>query len=320
MKRLSLFFRELGKEIFEVTLTLFKIMIPIIFLMKLFEEIGGIDVLSHALHPIMSLVGLPSEMGIVWATALLTNNYAGVAVLLNLGVPLTIAQASVLGSMMLLAHSIPIEGAVAKKAGVSWWSTILLRVGGSLLFGWILHLIYQYGNYLDQPAIVLWQPDSITDPHWSNWLLGQVESLFMIMAVVSVLLFALKVLKLLGIEKLMAILLSPLFRVLGISREATNLTIIGVTLGISFGGGLLINEAKKGHIPARDVFTAVMLLNLLHSLIEDTVLILMIGADFYAIFWGRLVFAVVLVSIIAMLVRKVDERFCEKYFYRSVCG
>ncbi len=295
-------------------------MIPIIFLMKLFEEIGGIDVLSHALHPIMSLVGLPSEMGIVWATALLTNNYAGVAVLLNLGVPLTIAQASVLGSMMLLAHSIPIEGAVAKKAGVSWWSTILLRVGGSLLFGWILHLIYQYGNYLDQPAIVLWQPDSITDPHWSNWLLGQVESLFMIMAVVSVLLFALKVLKLLGIEKLMAILLSPLFRVLGISREATNLTIIGVTLGISFGGGLLINEAKKGHIPARDVFTAVMLLNLLHSLIEDTVLILMIGADFYAIFWGRLVFAVVLVSIIAMLVRKVDERFCEKYFYRSVCG
>lgn len=318
MKRVNQFFIELGKEIFEVTLTLFKIMIPVIIVMKVVEEVGGIDLLSHCLSPLMSLVGLPSEMGIVWATTLLTNNYAGVAVLLNLGVPLTIAQASIIGSMMLLAHSIPIEGAIAKKAGVSWWSTILIRVGGSLLFGWILFQIYQYGGYLEQPAVPLWQPDSISDPNWLDWTLGQVENLFMIVVVVSVLLFALKLLKLMGIEKLMAILLRPLFRILGISQQATNLTIIGVTLGISFGGGLLINEAEKGHIPARDVFTAVMLLNLLHSLIEDTLLILVIGADFYAIFWGRLIFSVVLVSIIALAMRKLDDSVCEKYFYRSV--
>ena len=72
MKRVNQFFIELGKEIFEVTLTLFKIMIPVIIVMKVVEEVGGIDLLSHCLSPLMSLVGLPSEMGIVWATTLLT--------------------------------------------------------------------------------------------------------------------------------------------------------------------------------------------------------------------------------------------------------
>ena len=116
----------------------------------------------------------------------------------------------------------------------------------------------------------------------------------------------------------MAILLKPFLRILGISKEATNLTIIGITLGLSFGGGLLISEAKRGHIAARDVFTAIILLNLLHSLIEDTLLIMLIGADFYTIFWGRLVFSVLVVALIAQLIKRLDENFCEHYFYRSV--
>ena len=116
----------------------------------------------------------------------------------------------------------------------------------------------------------------------------------------------------------MAILLRPFLRLLGISKDATNLTIIGITLGLSFGGGLLINEAKKGHISARDVFTAIMLLNLLHSLIEDTLLIMLIGADFYTIFWGRLVFSVLVIALISNVIKRMNPRTCERYFYRDV--
>lgn len=45
---------------------------------------------------------------------------------------LTVAQVSVLGTMMLLAHALPIEGAVAKLTGVSWRVTLALRIGGGL--------------------------------------------------------------------------------------------------------------------------------------------------------------------------------------------
>ncbi|MCZ4308137.1 hypothetical protein [Vibrio atlanticus] len=318
MKSTYQFFKELLKEIFDVTSTLFRIMIPIIILIKVVEELGGIMILSEWLSPIMESVGLPKEMGLVWATTILTNIYAGLIILINSDVPLTVAQASILGSMMLLAHSLPIEGAIAKKAGVNWLATLSVRVGGGLVLAWLLNLSYQYGDWLNYPATVLWQPEVSGDTSYLGWALEQFKNFAVIFMVISALLLLLKILKVLGIEKLMAVLLRPLLRVLGISKDATNLTIIGITLGLSFGGGLLINEAKKGHISARDVFTAIMLLNLLHSLIEDTLLILLIGADFYTIFWGRLVFSVLVVAVISNVIKRMNPSTCERYFYRDV--
>ncbi|MFM2607351.1 hypothetical protein AAFX30_06935 [Vibrio chagasii] len=318
MKSTYQFFKELSKEIFDVTSTLFRIMIPIIIVIKVVEELGGIVILSEWLSPIMESVGLPKEMGLVWATTILTNIYAGLIILINSDVSLTVAQASVLGSMMLLAHSLPIEGAIAKKAGVSWLATLSVRVGGSLVLAWLLNLSYQYGDLLNYPATVLWQPEVSSDNSYIGWAIEQLKNFAVIFMVISALLLLLKVLKVLGIEKLMALLLRPFLRLLGISKDATNLTIIGITLGLSFGGGLLINEAKKGHIAARDVFTAIMLLNLLHSLIEDTLLILLIGADFYTIFWGRIVFSVLIVALISHAIKRVKPTICERYFYRDV--
>ncbi|MDN3616709.1 hypothetical protein ACFFUS_09910 [Vibrio gallaecicus] len=318
MQPIQLFFKELIRDIFDVTYTLFKIMIPIILVIKVVEELGGIVLLSSWLSPIMELVGLPKELGLVWATTMLTNIYAGIIVFINLDMPLTVAQASILGSMMLLAHSLPIEAAIAKKAGVNLAGTLFVRIGGSLFFAWLLNLTYQTGGFLSEHAVILWQPETVTNTSYLAWAVSQVKNFAVIFLVISALLFLLKILKLLGIEKLMAVLLRPFLRILGISKEATNLTIIGVTLGLSFGGGLLINEAKRGHIAARDVFTAIMLLNLLHSLIEDTLLIMLIGADFNTIFWGRLVFSVVVVALISLGLRKLSDQTCEKYFYRSV--
>ena len=318
MQAVRTFFKELTRDIFDVTFTLFKIMLPIIIFIKVIEEMGGIVLLSEWLSPMMELVGLPKELGLVWATTMLTNIYAGIIVFINLDMPLSVAQVSILGSMMLLAHSLPIEAAIAKKAGVNLIVTLVIRIGGSLLLAWLLNISYQFGEFLNQPAVTLWQPETSTDTGYLSWGLDQLKNFGVIFIVIAALLFTLKVLKILGVEKLMAILLRPFLRILGISKEATNLTIIGITLGLSFGGGLLISEAKRGHIAARDVFTAIILLNLLHSLIEDTLLIMLIGADFYTIFWGRLVFSVLVVALIAQLIKRLDENFCERYFYRSV--
>ena len=320
MRKFQNFFSELWREIFDVTWTLYKLMIPIIIVIKIVEEMGGITLLSEWLSPLMSFVGLPSEMGLVWATTLLTNIYAGLLVFMNTNAELSVAQVSVLGSLMLIAHSLPIEAAVAKRAGVSVLATMILRLGGGLLFAWILHQTYTWGGLLEQTAQVIWAPDLNSEQTYLEWAWSQVESLFMIFIIIAVLLFTLKVLKMLGIEKLIAIALRPVLRVLGISPEATNMTIVGMTLGISFGGGLLINEANKGHIPARDIFTAIMLLNLVHSMIEDTILIMLIGADFITIFWGRLLFGLIVVALISHALKRISDVTCEKYLYKSLNG
>lgn len=209
MKSTYQFFKELLKEIFDVTSTLFRITIPIIIVIKVVEELGGIVIFSEWLSPIMESVGLPKEMGLVWATTILTNIYAGLIILINSDVPLTVAQASVLGSMMLLAHSLPIEGAIAKKAGVSWLATLSVRVGGSLVLAWLLNIGYQYGDLLNYPATVLWQPEVSSDRSYIGWAIGQLKNFTVIFMVISALLLLLKTLKVLGIEKLMAMLLRP---------------------------------------------------------------------------------------------------------------
>ncbi|MCC2522189.1 hypothetical protein [Vibrio coralliilyticus] len=318
MEKLQSFFHDLFKEIIDVTWTLYKVMIPIIIVIKVVEELGGVALLSEWLSPLMNFVGLPDEMGLVWATTLLTNMYAGLLIFMSTNSELTVAQVSILGSLMLIAHSIPIEAAIAKRAGVSIAMTTLVRVGGGLLFAWVLHQIYQFGDLLNTPAQIVWNPEIPPEQTYLQWAWSQVENLIAILVIIAVLLFTLKMLKLLGVEKLMAMALKPVLSVLGISREATNLTIVGITLGISFGGGLLINEAKRGHIPARDVFTAVMLLNLAHSMIEDTILVLLIGADFVTIFWGRLVFAFVVIAVMSQILKRISEPTCQRYLYKSV--
>jgi len=314
------FFYQLAHEIYKVSTTLFQVLIPAIICVKILEELGLVHYIGMAIAPLMHWVGLPESMGLVWATTLFTNIYGGLIILANtpLDTPLTVAQVSILGTMMLLAHALPVEAAIARKAGVSLWITLLIRIGGGLLLGALLHGLYSSGDFLSAPANSLLHFEPSTDTSLPAWALDQAFGLLIILAVISALLFTLKILRILRIEKLIEIALRPFLKVLGISQQATSLTLIGITLGLSFGGGLLINEAQNGKIAARDVFTSIMLLNLLHSLIEDTLLLLVIGADFYTIFWGRLVFAITVIFIITRLLNLMSETNRQRFFYQSV--
>lgn len=314
------FFRELAQEIYDVSYPLFKLMIPIIILVKVLEELGGVALLGQWLEPIMSWVGLPESMGLVWATTILTNMYAGMVLFATYAQQesMTVAQVTVIGCMMLMAHGLPVEGGIARKAGVYWWYTLVLRIGGGLLLGWLLHVIYGAGGWLQMPNELAWQPELSTDNSLWAWVQGQLESLVMIQVIIIALLFVLKVLKLLGIERLIALMLRPILRLLGIGKEATTITIVGMTLGLAFGGGLLIKEAQAGEVSARDVFTAMTLIGLVHSMIEDTILILLLGADIHAVIWGRLLFGLVITALISYLLHFTTESMRQRYLYEHV--
>jgi hypothetical protein len=316
----KLFFSELGKDVYDTSLTLFIIMIPAIIIVKVAQELGGIELLASFIEPLMSGLGLPESVGLVWAMTIATNLYGGMIVFADLdaSTSLTVAQMSVLGCLILTVHGLPVEVAVAKKAGVNVWIVLLTRVGGGILFAWTLHQIYSTGNYLQQPAEVIFKLQPSTDNSLLGWAVVQLKNLAMIVVIIGLLMFGLKLLRVLGIERLMGIILRPFLWVFGIGKEATSFAIIGITLGLSFGGGLIINEAKKGEIPARDVFSTIILLGLLHSLIEDTLLIMLLGADFISIFWGRLLFVVVFVGIFVRLVGLLSEETCQRFLYRSL--
>ncbi len=309
---------ELGREIFEVTFTLFRLMIPVILIVKLLEEMGGIEILAGLLGPLMQLIGLPDSMGLVWAATLSTNIYAGMLVFFTQSQQevLTVAQVTVLGGLLLIAHGLPVEARIAQLAGVRLRATLIIRIGGSLVFASLLNLIYSEGNWLQQPNQLLWQPEPV-DSGLTAWALMQLKSLAMILLVIAALLTGLRILRLLGVERLMAWLLQPLLKLLGIGHQATTITIVGVTLGLSFGGGLLIKEARTGQLSDRDIFASMAFLGLCHSLIEDTLLVMLLGAHISGVLWLRLVFSLISVALMTRWMDRRSERFHQRHLFRS---
>ncbi len=299
-------------ESFAVFGVLLKIMIPALIVVKVLQELGAMEAIGSVLAPVMSLTGLPPELGIVWATTLLTNVFSGIVVFAGLAgdLSLSVEQVTVLGSMMLIGHSIPIEGAVARRAGVPWWVTIVLRVGGALVLGGFLHFVYTKFNVLQEPASIVWSTANTDDSLWS-WILTQLETLVVIYFVILALVVLLNTLRVMGLERIIHIGLVPVLRLLGIGRSAANVTVVGVALGLSYGAGILIRELDKGVMGKRDAYLALCFLGLLHSVIEDTLLIMAMGADLSGILWARIIFAFVVAAILAKLLMPADTSTVE---------
>ncbi|WP_240936083.1 nucleoside recognition domain-containing protein [Billgrantia bachuensis] len=293
---------KLLRETWTVYWTLLKVMVPALLIVKALEMLGMTELLGHWLSPLMAPLGLPEPLSLVWAATLLTNIYTGLVIFFEVtrDTPLTVAQVTVLGALMAVGHSLPIEGAVARMAGVPWWLTLLLRVGGAWLLGWLLHLSYSLGDWLQHANHVVWEP-SAQEATLMAWLQGQATTLATIFVVIFALMSLLRLLHWLGVERLIHKLLYPLLRLLGIGPAAANITVIGITLGLTFGAGLLLREAHSGRLTPRDIVLTLCFLGLCHSLIEDTLLIMLMGADLSGLLWARLGFALVVIALLARL-------------------
>ena len=310
-----MFFRNLFFEIKEVAVPLFKILIPFVFIIKILEIIGAIELISKVFAPLMGLIGLPPELGIVWVTAFAVNIYASLVLFVNLipGLEVTVSQITVLATGILICHNLPVESAISKAAGVSFIYTVLFRLVSAFIICFILGLIYDFFNFLNEPYSTYFKIEP-PRPEWYFWLQDQLLNLLYVFCIVVVMVTILQLLKVLGIESfLKKILVYPL-KLFGISKEATNIIIVGITIGLQFGGGILIKEIKTGKIDKQSVFLAVSMLNLVHAAIEDTLLMIAIGGHYSGVFFARIIFGL----IISLLMFKIYKRFAsfyEKYVF-----
>jgi len=190
-------------EVFAVFWTLLKIMLPMLLVVRLIELMGWVESLSHLVEPFMALMGLPGEVGFVWMSAMVSNIYTGMAVFYQLGLSetLTVAQVSVMSTIILIAHALPMEVAIARATGVHWWFTAAVRVFGALILGIILNLIYTQFDLLNQPLSLIWQPE-IPDNSWPNWFLTQAKILFAAFVIIAGLTLLIRILRFLHIERL----------------------------------------------------------------------------------------------------------------------
>ena len=113
---MNMFFKKLLQEIKDVIVPLYKILIPFVFIIKLLEIIGIVDFIAKAFAPLMGLIGLPAELGIIWVTALVVNIYAALILFINIlpFLDVSVAQITVLTVAMLFCHNLVFSGNLRK--------------------------------------------------------------------------------------------------------------------------------------------------------------------------------------------------------------
>lgn len=288
-----------------------KVMLPVMIIVQIAQEFGLVDLLGRLIAPAMSLLHLPPEAGIIWATTLLIGIYGGLASLSSLAgtIDMTAGQLSALCAMMLFAHGLPVEQAIVRRAGASFWITGALRVGTALVYGaavsWACHLT----GVLADPVSFEWLRGSSTTAAvesngYLEWIQATAFSLALTFVIIALLVVILDGLERLGITRRITAATMPLLRVSGLNAQVAPVTTVGVLLGLTYGGALIIEEAEKQNFSARTRLLALSWLSLSHSLIEDTLLLMALGADLWIILVGRVL---VTLAIVAALARLTDR-------------
>ena len=296
------FFKEVGRDTVEVGMVLVKITVPIIIITKIFEELGLIIYFSRLLEPVMEIMGLPGSLGLVWATGLLTTLYGAMAVFAALapGLDLTTAQVTVLCSAMLIAHSLPIELSISRKAGAGAIPMGLLRLIGALVYAVILNWLCTVFNIWQEPAHIFFKGGG-AEQSLFQWGISQISNIGLIFLVIFCILTGMKVLKAVGFLALLEWALKPVLPFFGMTQQAAPVTVLGMILGIGYGGALIIRETTKGTMSRKDVFNSLSLMALSHGLIEDTLLMVALGGKLGGILWGRLLFSLIVVFLMVKI-------------------
>jgi spore maturation protein SpmB len=306
------FFKSLllkSRDTLEIYWVLVRITVPISVITELLSRIGVIETVAPVFAPIMGLVGLPPELGLAWLTAMLVGIWGAIPLLFTL-VPvsaLSVSDVTVFSALVLFAHGLPLEQKIIQKAGPGLVVTTILRIAGGLLYAFALFHLLQAMDWLSGPVDPTWIPVSVT-PDWPQYFWSLAETMIMMLVVLLALSWTLEILKITGILGFMMKALEPILRLAGIRGEAGHLTAIGLLLGISYGAGLVIREARSGAISPRQIFLSCVFMGFAHSVIEDTLLMVSLGADIYSILVGRLIFAITATAAIAFVLATLSDR------------
>jgi hypothetical protein len=318
MKTFKFHFLELLNDTWQTSWKVLKLIIPVSIIVKILDLLGFIEVFGQWMAPLMAAIGLPPSFGLVWATNAIANMFSGLYVFVNFidNQTFTNAQVTVLAVMMLTAHSLPIELEVASRVGVRRWFMFLLRFFAAYMAGFLLNKILTIGNFLQQKNINHY-PKSAQKVEfiWHKWALEQVQGYVFIILIIFSILLIMKLLKHFGAINYIQNKMKPILRAMGMSKEILPMTLVGMLLGIVYGGALIIKEKDDNpSIHKKEFVFAMVLLGLCHAIIEDTLLVMGIGASL----WGVLVFRVIFALIFTYLFVKISNLNIMKPYLRYI--
>ena len=291
MNRIIECFKEAVPASWKSTKWLLKLMIPISLAVTLMQHFEILAWIATWINPLFIHFGLPGESAVAFISGATAGTYAGIAAMMS--IPLTMKQASILALMIALCHALPMECAVNRKTGSSFWKMGAIRIVMALVCALILNIILpdMQGKYIYLGA----EADSSFWEVMKIWLISQVKMSLMVVLIIYSLMVVQRMLEAYRLLDPLSRLLSPLMKLFGLPRHASYMWLVGNVLGISYGSAVMVELEEKGLVTREEANDVNYHLIMNHSMLEDTIVFAATGISALLLIITRLCFALILV-------------------------
>ncbi|MCK5679787.1 nucleoside recognition protein [bacterium] len=134
-------------------------------------------------------------------------------------------------------------------------------------------------------------------------LIGAGQQVLQIALIVIPLMVVIQFLEELKVLEKVSRRLEKVVSVIGISGAGALPLLVGLTLGLAYGAGMIIKYSKEGKLTQREMILIITFLSLNHSLFEDVLLFVAIGAQGTILQIIRMIVAILLTATLSRFLK-----------------
>ncbi|MFC7321923.1 nucleoside recognition domain-containing protein [Halobacillus campisalis] len=295
------------KKGMKLTWTLGKVIFPVTLIVTILQYTPVLPWVMDQLAPLMSLLGLSGEAAVPLVLGNFLNLYAGIAAIISF--EFTVKEVFILAVMLSFCHNLIIESTVAKKVGVSWWLVIGVRVGLALFSAVVINLMWSGGQEQAQYGFA---PEQRSAPEgWAEIILQGLQTAAMgivqLALIVIPLMIVMQYLREKGWLERFSDWLAPATKFLGMERNTSMTLAAGLTIGLAYGAGLMIQAVEEDGVSKKDMFLAMIFLVSCHAVVEDTLIFIPLGIPIWPLLIIRLTTAILLTAAVGFVWNKLQR-------------
>lgn len=284
----------------QTTWTLSKVIFPVTLIVSVLQYTPILKWIMDLIEPMMKLIGLPGDAAIALVLGNFLNLYAGIGAILTLD--LTVKEVFIIAVMLSFCHNLLIESGVAMKVGVRLWVILSVRIGLALGSAAVINLVWHGGAEMAQYGFIT--PGEEVTGVWPvilNGLERAVSGVLQLAVIVIPLMVIIQIMKDLKWLDLFSRWLAPFTKLLGMKPNASMTLVAGLTIGLAYGAGVMIQAAKEDGVSRKDMTLAFIFLVSCHAVVEDTLIFVPLGIPVLPLLLIRLTVAILLTMIIGFI-------------------
>jgi len=270
-------------------LWMIKIILPISFLTAVLAWTGWLANLDFLLAPLMGFMGLPSMAALPILIGGLTGIYGGIAAMAVL--PFTVAEMTLLANFLLICHNLIQEGVVQAKSGLNPVKATLFRISAAVTTVWVMTFFIPTDPFSSAQAGAVAASAQTFDAMACEWAVSMLNLCVKVFFIIMAILTLLEIAKSMGWVMPVVRALSPALKLLGLSEKVGILWMTAVVFGLAYGGAVIVEEARQGHISKEELEELQLSIGINHSMVEDPILFMAFGIGAFWLWVPRIITA-----------------------------